>query len=141
MKRLIAILLIGCFLFNCSSEDQECLDSRMGEEISIQVFDTVTYCKDSFWITFNDYPKDSRCPSDVTCIWAGYVEVELLINEKGSETSLKLSTEPSVTGHPVSTRIGDYTIKLIDVIPYPATNIRINPDQYKVILLVEKASS
>jgi hypothetical protein len=74
-------------------------------------------------------------------VWAGFVEVELLIKEKGKESILKLSTEPNVSGIPVQAKVGNYSIKLIDVTPYPATNIRIDPNQFKVILLVEKASS
>ncbi len=132
------LLLFPILLFFSCTEDPECVDAATGEEITIQVFDTATYCKENLSITFNAYPNESRCPSDVTCVWAGFVEVELLINEKGKDTVLKLSTEPNVSGIPVLANVGVYSIKLIDVIPYPATNIRIDPNQFKVILLVEK---
>jgi len=133
-------LLSVLFFFSCA-EDPDCVDISIGEEISIQVFDTATYCSENLSITFNAYPNESRCPSNVTCIWAGFVEVELLINQKGKESVLKLSTEPNLSGLPVQAKVGDYAIKLIDVTPYPATNIRIDPDQFSVVLLVEKASS
>jgi len=140
MKAQMAILFSILLFFSCA-EDPACIDAKIGEEISIQVFETTTYCSENLSITFNTYPNDSRCPSDVTCIWAGFVEVELLINQKGKESILKLSTEPNVSGLPVQAKQGDYSIKLIDVIPYPATNIRIDPNQFRVVLLVEKASS
>lgn len=140
MKAQMAILFSVLLFFSCA-EDPACIDTKIGEEISIQVFDTATYCSENLSITFNAYPNDSRCPSDVTCIWAGFVEVELLINQKGKESVLKLSTEPNVSGLPVQNTVGDYSIKLIDVIPYPATNVRIDPNQFRVVLLVEKASS
>jgi hypothetical protein len=133
-------LFCSILLFSCA-EDSECIDTAIGEEIKIQVFETANYCSDNFSITFNAYPNESRCPTDVTCVWAGFVEVELLINEKGKKSILNLSSEPNVSGLPVQANFGDYSIKLIDVIPYPATNIRIDPNQFKVILLVEKASS
>lgn len=135
------IFLFAAILFFSCADDSECIDAPIGEEISIKVFDTATYCNENLTITFNAYPNESRCPTDVTCVWAGFVEVELLINVKGKESILKLSTEPNVSGHPVQAKVGDYSIKLIDVLPYPATNIRIDPNQFKVILLVEKASS
>ncbi|MDG1279458.1 MAG: hypothetical protein P8O16_19455 [Algoriphagus sp.] len=135
------LFLLSVSLFFSCVQDPDCVDAAMGEEISIQVFDTVNYCSENLSITFNAYPNESRCPSDVTCIWAGFVEVELLINQKGKESVLKLSTEPNVSGLPVQAKVGDYAIKLIDVTPYPATNIRIDPDQFRVVLLVEKASS
>ena len=131
-------LLSVLFFFSCA-EDQNCVDAAIGEEISIQVFDTATYCSENLSITFNAYPNESRCPSNVTCIWAGFVEVELLINQKGKENVLKLSTEPNISGLPVQNKVGDYSIKLIDVMPYPATNIRIDPNEFRVVLLIEKA--
>ncbi|WP_075351810.1 hypothetical protein [Algoriphagus marinus] len=140
MKAQMAILFSILLFFSCA-EDPACIDNKIGEEISIQVFDTAAYCSENLSITFNAYPNDSRCPSDVTCIWAGFVEVELLINQKGKESMLKLSTEPNVSGLPVQNKVGDYSIKLIDVTPYPATNVRIDPNQFRVVLLVEKASS
>lgn len=139
--RLQMLYLFSIILFFSCTEDPECVDEPIGEEITIQVFDTATYCNENLSITFNAYPNESRCPSDVTCVWAGFVEVELLINAKGKESILKLSTEPNISGIPVQANVGEYSIKLIDVMPYPATNIRINPNQFKVILLVEKASS
>jgi hypothetical protein len=135
------IILFLSFLFFSCAEDPQCLDAAMGEEIRIQVFETATYCDDDLSITFNAYPKESRCPSDVVCIWEGFVEVELLINLKGNKSILNLSTEPNVSGHPSQSQVGDFSIRLIDVIPHPATNIRINPNQFKVILLVEKITS
>lgn len=140
MKAPMISLLSIFFLFSCA-EEPICMDRELGEQITIQVFDTATYCDENLSITFNDYPNESRCPTDVTCVWAGFVEVELLINENGKESILKLSSEPNVSGIPVEAKVGDYNIKLIDVTPYPATNIRIDPNQFKVILLVEKASS
>jgi len=138
MRLPMLFLLSVLFFFSCA-EDQNCVDTAIGEEISIQVFDTATYCSENLSITFNAYPNESRCPSNVTCIWAGFVEVELLINQKGKENVLKLSTEPNISGLPVQNKVGDYSIKLIDVMPYPATNIRIDPNEFRVVLLIEKA--
>jgi hypothetical protein len=133
-------LFYSILFFSCA-EDSDCLDASVGEEIIIQVFETATYCNENLSITFNAYPNESRCPSNITCVWAGFVEAELLVNLEGKDTVLKLSTEPNVSGIPVQATVRDYSIKLIDVIPYPATNVRIDPNQFKVILSVEKASS
>jgi hypothetical protein len=136
--RTYMILLFCSILFFSCAEDSDCLNVSIGEEIIIQVFDTATYCNEDLSITFNAYPNESRCPSNVTCVWEGFVEVALLINEKGKESILKLSIGPSVSGIPIEAAVGNYSIKLIDIIPYPATNIRIDPDKFRVVLLVEK---
>ena len=138
MKFQLLFLLSVLLFFSCA-EDSTCVNATMGEEISIQVFDTVTYCSDNLSITFNAYPNDSRCPSNVLCIWAGYVEVELLITHNGKDSVMKLSTGPNVSDNPIEAKVGDYSIRLIDVMPYPATNVRIDPNKYQVILHVQKS--
>lgn len=140
MRAYMHFLFYSILFFSCA-EDSDCLDASVGEEIIIQVFETATYCNENLSITFNAYPNESRCPSNITCVWAGFVEAELLVNLEGKDTVLKLSTEPNVSDIPVQATVRDYSIKLIDVIPYPATNVRIDPNQFKVILSVEKASS
>lgn len=54
--------------------------------------------------------SDNRCPADVTCIWAGTVEVKTVLATPVShgEHTLKLG-EPQI--------FGDYTVTLTDVAP------------------------
>jgi len=87
-------------------------------------------------ITFLDVLEDSRCPTDVTCVWQGMttlrfnmfqiVDTELLLN------TLDKNTE---------TVFDKYHIELIDVKPYPISTTSISNDDYTAILRLSKISS
>lgn len=79
--------------------------------------------------------EDSRCPQDVTCVWAGNAKVTVKVsNSKGKSQTFDLNT--SLEGK--SATFAGYEIKLADVTPYPRSNIRINPNGYTAKFVVTK---
>jgi len=76
--------------------------------------------------------NDSRCPSDVVCIWAGKADVKIKVESPVAGT-ITLSTYDN----PVDT-IGNYSIKIIDVSPYPISTKKIQLKEYTVLLKIEK---
>lgn len=56
--------------------------------------------------------QDSRCPVDVMCIWAGEVQVEVLITEKNTH-----STKIIIKSNSEAMTIGGSNVSLIDVSP------------------------
>ena len=79
--------------------------------------------------------NDSRCPSDVVCIWAG-------------KTDVKIEVESPVTGtivvstydNPVDT-VGNFSFKIIDVLPYPISTKTIQLEDYNVTLKIVELSN
>ena len=76
--------------------------------------------------------NDSRCPSDVVCIWAGKVDVKIKV-ESPVPGTITLSTYDN----PVDT-VGNYSFKIIDVSPYPISTKTIKLEDYVVLLKIEK---
>jgi hypothetical protein len=76
--------------------------------------------------------NDSRCPSDVVCIWAGKADVKIKV-ESPVPGVITLSTYDN----PVDT-VGDYSFKIIDVLPYPISTKTIKLEDYVVLLKIEK---
>jgi hypothetical protein len=76
--------------------------------------------------------NDSRCPSDVVCIWAGKVDVKIKVESPVAGT-ITLSTYDN----PVDT-VGNYSFKIIDVSPYPISTKTIKLEDYVVLLSIEK---
>jgi len=74
--------------------------------------------------------SDSRCPADVTCVWAGTVEVRTVLSTQVShgEHVLTLGT-PQV--------FGDYVVTLIDVTP-AKTQEAIPESSYRFTFKIEK---
>ncbi|MDZ8223364.1 hypothetical protein [Nostoc sp. ChiVER01] len=71
-------------------------------------------------IKFSKVIQDSRCPSDVTCIWQGQVIIGLDIIKNGKQVStLMLTLIPGRDALPIQF-LDKYTVKLIGVSPYPS---------------------
>lgn len=81
---------------------------------------------------------DSRCPSDVKCIWAGQVNVTLVVQSQFSKRTMSLINSPD----PSSTVVFDnYSIHLVDVQPYPQSGRSISFSDYIVTLQVAPSDS
>jgi hypothetical protein len=69
--------------------------------------------------------EDSRCPGDVTCIWAGRVLIRARIDAEG-----RSSTSEMELGKPVATS-PNAAIVLARVEPQRNTSAAIEPDDYR----------
>lgn len=85
-----------------------------------------------------DILEDSRCPSQVTCAWAG--QLRLLIGLKVNDQQVagfELNTNPPLKMDTVI--YGGYTIQLLGAEPYPELPEQsIPPEAYQVTFLVSK---
>ncbi|HYC34289.1 MAG TPA: hypothetical protein VEC13_01000 [Candidatus Paceibacterota bacterium] len=78
--------------------------------------------------------EDSRCPSDVNCVWAGQTKVEADITTlKGLTVHTFLNNE--------SFMIEGYKVTLEKVEPYPKTPGKIAESDYRFTFKVEKAAA
>lgn len=88
-------------------------------------------------IEFMQLTDDSRCPRGSECFWAGNAQVILLVTTKTSAQTVSLNTHGGKE-HPKSARVNGYQLALEGVSPYPAINIKIDPNKYIANLLVTK---
>lgn len=82
-------------------------------------------------VRFSGIANDSRCPSDVTCVWAGEVIVQLVVRYDGKSTqhSVRQSQNTSVDG---------YTVSVLQVLPARLSSQPIAPADYRVTLKVTR---
>jgi hypothetical protein len=82
-------------------------------------------------------PEDSRCPTDVVCVWAGNARVSLALREgpnaEGGDVNSTLQPR-------TLTRLG-YGVELIDVRPGPHSGQALPLEAYIVRLVVRRANS
>ena len=96
-----------------------------------------------FWLTMNEerwvedlkvsflgINDDSRCPSDVQCIQAGWVTVRLRVGDQ--EMQLRLPGDATIPNAAVA---GSYIITLVEVTPYPTSTEKF--EKYNAKLRVE----
>lgn len=91
-------------------------------------------------VKFLKVEQDSRCPKNVTCIWAGEVIVLVDIFKKGKkieQKKLTISSKNSIEdffGNIFSSE--DLTISALGILPYPVAGNKTNPEDYYIQLEV-----
>ena len=88
-------------------------------------------------ITFKEVISDSRCPQDVTCVWAGEVTFLVLINNTTGpyEKTVTLGNSFELT------QVNNYTVKAIGMYPIPKVNTKIPPQAYELWIQMEEITS
>ena len=77
--------------------------------------------------------EDSRCPADVLCVWQGEAKISInVIKDSRDLGNFILSTLEEKT----TQRFDSFTIKLVEVQPYPYSNKEIKLSDYVVTLVV-----
>jgi len=62
-------------------------------------------------ITFVEIIEDSRCPKNVTCIWAGRVRAAIRLDESGTPSRIEL-IQPGLTGDNTAEQFKNYQLSL-----------------------------
>ena len=71
--------------------------------------------------------EDSRCPTDVNCIWAGNAKLEVLITDKhGGSKRIVVNTTTGPTGD----QYNGWAIYLTSLTPSPKSGKKINQRSY-----------
>jgi hypothetical protein len=121
------VLMLSVFLgvFGCEYHDSPVLNT-LRTDFSASSGSTVTTGLPSFQVLVVSI-SDSRCPSDVVCIWGGIASVTFLI--ESNEFSLLI-------GQTKTFSVGqkNYELKLEDVTPYPNTKVA-NQEKKAVFIL------
>lgn len=127
MKYLILTLALTISLFvSCNNEDEP--DTfNIGEETVFQHGEINQSNISSLEFTITEI-NDSRCPSDVICVWEGKVDLKIVV-EKPYAGIIELSSH----SHSIDT-FGDYSFELIDVSPYPISTETIELKDYLITL-------
>ena len=137
-RRGPAWLILTCFLVLGLHVAAEAQTASVGSEFQLGAGRVVTLDGARLSVRFVRVASDSRCPVDVSCVWAGNAEVLLEVggSRRGKRT-LSLNTNASPE-RPGEGRYGRYTLKLTGLTPQPRSNQKIAPGRYTATLLVIK---
>lgn len=101
--------------------------------------DSVAVGPDGLVVGFEEMVQDSRCPADVTCVWAGDAEAALF----AEYPTIGVDRFSLHTHRDFDQEIQKdiWLITLLQVSPYPQlANVPIDPDDYRVKLVVSVQS-
>ncbi len=121
MKNLF-LLLCATLLFSSSCDDDN------------NLVDLLIYDQEGIKI-FVEEIEDTRCPSDVVCIWEGDAIVTMLMLANGQSQNFELHTHPNDVNQ---MNVLGHLVTLVELTPYPVSTEPL-PElaAYEVMITVE----
>ena len=111
---------------------------HIGEEFTLNVGQESAIEGERLRLRFVSVEEDSRCPSDVACVWAGNAKLLLQVSSGNkSAEKLRLNTHGSAQGADEG-KVGSLRVKLLKLDPYPRSNQRIAAGDYRATLVVSR---
>jgi hypothetical protein len=108
----------------------------LGESFTVRYHESATVQNEGLSLTFAEFVSDSRCPSNVQCVWEGNAEVKATADKSNEQpqtfslnTNGRYETEASYQG---------YRVELVSLAPYPEAERSIAPQDYCVELRATK---
>jgi len=118
------------------SSEPMTIEANLDSEFLLQVNQSAEIKSEELKITFLNVTSDSRCPSDVTCIWQGQAGIELDVQKGEEESTVSLSIGGDSS--PEESIFNSYLIQLVDLSPYPISTKNIQPEDYTVTIKITK---
>jgi len=107
-------------------------------QIALKVGESKYLERAGITLILNAVTEDSRCPTTVECFHAGWVTVDISMEENGAQTGQFFFTIPADReGQSSQVTVDDLTIRLLEVNPYPVAPGGIPQDEYVVVLEVD----
>lgn len=128
MKKLVVILL-SFLISSCNKDDN---DSKVDKSIFLDSRKCLKIDDKEYEICLVSI-NDSRCPTDLICIWGGDAAVEFYLKSNTGNKSFTLHTH---SNYQQDTVLNSLKIKLVDVLPYPKANNPIELSSYSVELRI-----
>lgn len=120
----------------------------LGEAFDLKVGETATIGSEGFSsglsVELTEIVEDSRCPSDVTCVWAGRAIVRVIVSSPGDVLgfgAVELALEAGDMDAEGNRAIGDkasYELTLLELAPHPISSVQLNSGDYLATLEVVK---
>lgn len=131
MKKNLFILIIPLLTLISCDDNLQSLQFTPGEEVEFKIGQTISTNNNQISLEIIDI-NDSRCPSDVQCIWQGEARITFELNNNGKKefTLTTLELEPDT--------IDNYIFTLKSVEPYPISTKTLELDDYTVKLKIEE---
>lgn len=146
--RGVHVALLGIFLAGCGgdgillSEDlsPEAATAEVrasaGAGFELRIGEVAALRDADLLIGFRGVRSDSRCPADVTCVWAGDAVLAIgIARDGGSWSWYDLHT----TLEPQEIATGEYRIRLVELRPATDSRRRMEPGEYRAVLEIVPA--
>ena len=119
---------VACASSQLPTEPVVYSQSEAADSVLIRVAQTIVV--EGIRVRFNAVESDSRCPSDVVCVWAGDAVAQFSVEQNCACESPTVRLELHTTLEPKSDAAYGYRVELRQLAPYPKTSSPIRKDAY-----------
>jgi hypothetical protein len=139
------IILMAAFVAACSGggsggplgDSGDVVSAGLDLDFVLPIGATALVDQGELRITFMEVVEDSRCPTDVTCVWEGNGKIALELVHSGIEVAVGINT----TLDPLTAEFRGYLVRMIDLDPLPISERPTDPSQYRATLRVTREES
>lgn len=144
MKTLrLALLALGVTVAGCQVSnvaDADPASYAVNEAFGLGGGQEAVIRGENLRLRFDDVLEDSRCPKAVECFWTGQARIAIHVLQAGDSTTLEFNTNPAPGENRQSIPLGEYTIQLWSLDPYPQSPDRSPPlEDYHASMVVLKS--
>lgn len=110
---LSAFVAAGCTSVSTSAAPP--VDASLDDTLTLALGASSATSDGGLRVTFVELVSESRCPTDVVCVWQGDAAVKLSGTTKAGliESTIHTGVDPRTM------EVGGYQLRLLDVRPYP----------------------
>lgn len=140
MRTFMVLMIAAAATTACGSTGEPVEPGRVyhaqaGDTVELRTGESVLLGNGGARVTFTRIVTDSRCPVDVTCVWAGDAHIQLAATPSAiPEETLDLHTGID----PIEAEFAGFTIRLIDVSPQRSQSDDVEPGDYSVRLAISR---
>jgi len=144
-KAVLALTIVGVLSCaqstRCDETTGACAGSAasvvaVGDDVVLTPGKTVQVGTDGVRLSFESISSDSRCPTDVQCVWAGNAAARVRV---WVGTSARLVDINSMVD-PKQAQVDGYLLRFVALTPDPVSTTKIDPAAYRLTVRVERAN-
>jgi hypothetical protein len=135
---VLGVALAGCQLNREARADP--LEFALDQEFVLSGGQEAAIRGENLVLRFSEVREDSRCPTQVECVWSGQARIALAVRPPvGEPTTVTFTTSPAPSQDNLTAEVGGgYTIWLRALDPYPQTTAAIPFQDYRATLAARK---
>jgi hypothetical protein len=137
---IISILII-IFMAGCTQLESTIIPVDLDDPFQLKINQVGLIKSENVKIVFVNITEDSRCPSDVECVWEGQATILInIIKNKQVLGEFNLTSREGFDELAIKEYDG-YSIELMIVEPYPISTQKIDRSEYTATFIVTKILS
>lgn len=135
------VVLLGLALMSCRVDGPARADVpefNLNEPFTLSGGQEAFIRSEHLRLQFADVLEDSRCPTQVDCVWTGQARITISVQSAGTDpTTVEFTTNPAPGQTVMEGEVGQYRVELLSLDPHPQTpEAPIRFEDYRASLVV-----